>query len=92
MIMSHRILVCDDDDAVRSSLGFLLSKAGYTPNFAFRPEDIIKYISETDFDLVLLDMNFSISINGEEGIEILRKIKLMKPEMPVILMTAWASV
>jgi len=90
--MSHRILVCDDDDAVRSSLGFLLSKAGYTPNFAFRPEDIIKYISETDFDLVLLDMNFSISINGEEGIEILRKIKLMKPEMPVILMTAWASV
>ena len=90
--MSHRILVCDDDDAVRSSLGFLLSKAGYTPNFAFRPEDIIKYISETDFDLVLLDMNFSISINGEEGIEVLRKIKLLKPDMLVILMTAWASV
>ena len=90
--MSHRILVCDDDDAIRSSLGFLLSKAGYTPNFAFRPEDIIKYISETDFDLVLLDMNFSISINGEEGIEVLRKIKLLKPDMLVILMTAWASV
>lgn len=92
MIMSHRILVCDDDDAVRSSLGFLLEKAGYTPNFAFKPEDIIKYISETDFDLVLLDMNFSISINGEEGIEVLRKIKLLKPSTPVILMTAWASV
>jgi two-component system NtrC family response regulator len=92
MIMSHRILVCDDDDAVRSSLGFLLEKAGYAPNFAFRPEDIIKYISETDFDLVLLDMNFSISINGEEGIEVLRKIKLLKPSTPVILMTAWASV
>jgi len=90
--MSHRILVCDDDDAVRSSLGFLLEKAGYAPNFAFRPEDIIKYISETDFDLVLLDMNFSISINGEEGIEVLRKIKLLKPSTPVILMTAWASV
>src|SRR5664279_1667087 len=92
MIMSHRILVCDDDDAIRSSLGFLLSKAGYASNFAFRPEDIIKYISETDFDLVLLDMNFSISINGEEGIEVLRKIKLLKPSTPVILMTAWASV
>lgn len=90
--MSHRILVCDDDDAVRSSLGFLLEKAGYRPNFAFRPEDIIKYITETDFDLVLLDMNFSISINGEEGIEVLRKIKLLKPSTPVILMTAWASV
>src|SRR5664280_2435405 len=92
MIISRRILVCDDDDAVRSSLGFVLTKAGYTPNFASRPGDIIKFISEADFDLVLLDMNFSVSINGDEGIEILRKIKLLKPAIPVILMTAWASV
>jgi two-component system NtrC family response regulator len=92
MIMPRRILVCDDDDAVRSSLGFLLSKAGYTTNFASRPEDIIKYITETDFSLVLLDMNFSVSINGEEGIELLSKIKLIKPAIPVILMTAWGSV
>jgi two-component system NtrC family response regulator len=92
MIMLHRILVCDDDDAVRSSLGFLLTKAGYTPNFASRPEDIIKYIGEADFDLVLLDMNFTASINGEEGIDLLKKIKLFKPYIPVILITAWASV
>jgi len=92
MIMSHCILVCDDDDAVRSSLGFMLTKAGYTPNFASRPEDIIRYVSDVDFDLVLLDMNFSLSINGDEGIELLKKIKLLKPSLPVILITAWASV
>jgi two-component system NtrC family response regulator len=92
MIVSHRILVCDDDDAVRSSLGFLLSKAGYLPNFASNPDDIIRYVNEAPFDLILLDMNFSLSINGEEGIEILKKIKLLKPAIPVILMTAWASV
>jgi two-component system NtrC family response regulator len=92
MIKSHRILVCDDDDAIRSSLGFLLNNAGYKPNFASRPEDIIIHINDTDFDLVLLDMNFSVSINGEEGIELLRKIKLLKPAIPVILITAWASV
>ena len=92
MIISHRILVCDDDDAVRSSLGFLLSKAGYLPNFASKPEDIIKHVSEAPFDLILLDMNFSLSINGEEGIELLKKIKILKPGTPVILMTAWASV
>jgi DNA-binding NtrC family response regulator len=90
--MSRRILVCDDDDAVRSSLGFLLGKAGYTPNFASRPEDIIRFVNEADFDLVLLDMNFSVSINGEEGIGLLKKIKLSKPSLPVILITAWASV
>ena len=85
MILSHRILVCDDDDAVRSSLGFLLTKAGYSIYYASKPGDILLRISESDFNLVLLDMNFSISINGEEGIEILRKIKLLRPEMPVIL-------
>jgi two-component system, NtrC family, response regulator len=92
MILSRRILVCDDDDAVRSSLGFLLSKAGYLPNFASNPDDIIRYVSEAPFDLILLDMNFSLSINGEEGIELLKKIKILKPGSPVILMTAWASV
>jgi two-component system, NtrC family, response regulator len=90
--MSNRILVCDDDDAVRSSLGFLLSKGGYLPYFASKPADIIKYVEESVFDLVLLDMNFSVSNNGEEGIELLKKIKQLKPLMPVILMTAWASV
>lgn len=92
MINSHRILVCDDDDAVRSSLGYLLSKAGYMPNFASKAEDIIRYVTEAPFDLILLDMNFSLSINGEEGIELLKKIKILKPGIPVILMTAWASV
>lgn len=92
MIVSRRILVCDDDDAVRSSLGFLLSKAGYLPNFASNPDDIIKYVSEAPFDLILLDMNFSFSINGEEGIGLLKKIKILKHDTPVILMTAWASV
>jgi two-component system, NtrC family, response regulator len=92
MIVSRRILVCDDDDAVRSSLGFLLSKAGYMPNFASNPDDIIRYVSEAPFDLILLDMNFSRSINGEEGIELLKKIKTLRPGTPVILMTAWASV
>jgi two-component system NtrC family response regulator len=92
MIVSRRILVCDDDDAVRSSLGFLLSKAGYLPNFASNPYDIIKYVSEAPFDLILLDMNFSFSINGEEGIELLKQIKILKPGTPVLLMTAWASV
>jgi two-component system NtrC family response regulator len=92
MKQSGRILVCDDDNAVRSSLNFLLKKAKYEPICASLPEDIIKNIRESDFDLVLLDMNFSLSIKGEEGIELLRKIKLLKPETPVILMTAWASV
>ncbi len=92
MVQSGRILVCDDDDAIKSSLDFLLSKAGYEVYCVSKPEDIIKNIRESDFDLILLDMNFSLTIDGEEGIELLRKIKTLKPQTPVILMTAWGSV
>lgn len=92
MIRSYRILICDDDGAVRSSLGYLLDKAGYSTFYASRPDDILKYVADVEFDLVLLDMNFSISINGDEGIEILRKIKKLNNVTPVILMTAWGSV
>ncbi len=86
------ILICDDDDAVRRSLSFLLTKTGYKVWCATNPEEIIKMIRESDFALVLLDMNYSLSINGEEGIGLLRKIRILKPEISVILMTAWASV
>ncbi|HEX2921822.1 MAG TPA: sigma-54 dependent transcriptional regulator [Bacteroidales bacterium] len=92
MKQSGKILVCDDDEAIRGSLSFLLKKAGYETVSASQPESVIRNIRENDFGLVLLDMNFSLSINGEEGIDLLRKIKLLKPGVPVVLMTAWASV
>jgi two-component system, NtrC family, response regulator len=92
MAAIQRILICDDDEAVRSSLGFLLSRNGYNTNYAKQPESILRHISQENFDLVLLDMNYSASTTGEEGLSMLREIKLSKPMLPVILITAWGSV
>ena len=39
-----------------------------------------------------MDMNFSLSTNGEEGLILLRQVKLFCPDVPVILMTAWGSI
>ncbi|HKK42434.1 MAG TPA: response regulator, partial [Bacteroidales bacterium] len=89
---SPYILVCDDDDAVRSSLSFLLGKAGYSPVCVADPGKVPQLIREQQFELVLLDMNFSLSIDGEEGIDLLRKVKVLRPLVPVILITAWGSV
>lgn len=86
------VLVCDDDDAVRSSLSFLLNKAGYEPVCISDPEKVPGMVREKKFTLVLLDMNFSPGNDGEEGIDLLRKIKLLNPRLPVILITAWGSV
>jgi two-component system NtrC family response regulator len=92
MQKSSRILVCDDDLAVRSSLKFLLTKAGYEVECAAEPIEITRKIRQVDFSLVLLDMNFSMTITGDEGLEILQKIRILKPGVPVILITAWGSV
>lgn len=92
MLEKRRILICDDDDAVRSSLGFLLGRNGYIVNYASQPESILKHVETSDFDLVLLDMNYSASTSGEEGLEILTNIKSIKNRIPVVLITAWGSV
>ncbi|MFC2119077.1 sigma-54-dependent transcriptional regulator [Bacteroidota bacterium] len=87
-----RILVCDDDPAIRSSLKFLLSKSAYEVDLAATPKEILDKIRLNNFSLVLLDMNFSMMISGDEGLELLQKIRILKPGIPVILITAWGSV
>ena len=42
--------------------------------------------------LILMDMNFSLSTDGFEGLILLKKVKIFCPEVPVILMTAWGSI
>jgi DNA-binding NtrC family response regulator len=86
------ILVCDDDLAVRSSLKFLLTKSGYEVDVAATPEEILGKIRQSSYSLVLLDMNFSMTITGDEGLELLQKIRVLQPGVPVILITAWGSV
>ena len=43
-------------------------------------------------ELILMDMNYSLSTTGEEGLELLRKVRILAPSTPVILMTAWGSI
>lgn len=86
------ILIIDDDEAVRMSLGFLLRKAGYGVKTASSPEEALTLVRQTIFDLILMDMNYSISTDGREGLELLRKVKVFQPETPVILITAWGSI
>ncbi len=45
-----------------------------------------------DLDLVLQDMNFSRQTSGEEGLDLLARLKGLRPETPVILITAWGSI
>ncbi|MDY6121697.1 MAG: sigma-54 dependent transcriptional regulator [Porphyromonas sp.] len=86
------ILIIDDDLAVYTSLALLLRRAGHEVEILSSSEKALQYIRRQTPDLMLMDMNFSLSTTGREGIELLQKMQILLPEVPVILMTAWGSI
>ena len=86
------ILIIDDDSAIRSSLSFMLKRAKFDVLAVSGPKEAIETVRSVTPQLILMDMNFSLSTNGEEGLILLRQVKLFCPDVPVILMTAWGSI
>ena len=86
------ILIIDDDSAVRSSLSFMLKRAGYEAQVVPGPWEAIEVVRTVAPDLILMDMNFTLSTTGEEGLTLLKQVKVFRPDTPVILMTAWGSI
>ncbi len=87
-----KILVVDDDKIVRVSLKLLLERNGYQVALAVNQEEALEAVRSGQLHLVISDMNFSKNVTGEEGLELLRKIKVLSPGLPVILLTAWGSI
>ncbi|SCX07860.1 MtrAB system response regulator MtrA [Candidatus Aquiluna sp. UB-MaderosW2red] len=81
--MSQKILVVDDDDALREMVGLVLSGAGYNPVFAADGISAVDVFSSQNPDLVLLD----IMLPGQSGIEVCRQIR-SKSGVPIIMLTA----
>lgn len=86
------ILIIDDDSAVRSSLSFMLKRAGYEVKTVPGPREAMEVVRSEAPALILMDMNFTLSTTGEEGLTLLKQVKVFRPEVPVILMTAWGSI
>ena len=87
------ILIVDDDKSVRLSLSLLLRSAGHETVTAASPDEALEALRASKPDLAVMDMNFSTSItSGQEGLELLRRFKVLAPDVPVILITAWGSI
>ena len=87
-----RILVVDDDASVRASLALLLKQNGYASAGAATPAEALALAGAEPFDLALQDMNFSRQTSGAEGLALLRQLRAARPDLPVVLMTAWGSI
>ena len=63
MERTHRVLVVDDDEALRSAFSRVLTKEGYTVHLAANAEDALAYVKEERPDAILLDLRMPL-ING----------------------------
>ena len=87
------ILVVDDDKSIRLSLKLVLERNGYEVALADNPKAAMQVIWDVPaVELVLMDMNYSNSTDGEEGLTLLKQIKVFRPDVPCILMTAWGTI
>ncbi len=89
----HRILVADDQPDVLEALRLLLKAEGYQIETAKSPAAVLKAIEARDFSLAIIDLNYARdTTSGQEGLDLLSKLQAADSSLPVVVMTAWASV
>ena len=92
-MQSGKILIVDDNKSALSALRMLLQLEFETVVTIANPNQIKVELGKDDFDVVLLDMNFSAGINsGNEGLFWLGEIKSAAPSIEVIMITAYGDV
>lgn len=92
-MIDGKILVIDDNKSVLSALEILLQFEYKTVSCISNPNQITSFPNLIDYDLVLLDMNFSAGVNtGNEGLYWLKEIKKKAPQIAVIMMTAYGAI
>jgi DNA-binding NtrC family response regulator len=88
-----RILIADDQQDVIEALRLLLKPEGYQIDTADSPAGVLKAVDRREYDVVLIDLNYARdTTSGEEGLDLLARLRRADETLPVVVMTAWASV
>jgi DNA-binding NtrC family response regulator len=83
-----RILIIDDEAAIRESLETLLSIEGFDVTMAVDGASGLEQLAGNEFDLLLLDL----ALPGESGLDVLPRVLEVQPSLPVIMITAYGTV
>jgi two-component system response regulator PilR (NtrC family) len=86
--MAESVLIVDDEEIIRESLSFILSKEGYRVAEAANGRAAVERLKEESFDLVLTDLEMP----EMKGIELLEHISKTSPETMVVIITAYGSI
>ncbi|MEE9208256.1 MAG: sigma-54 dependent transcriptional regulator [Gemmatimonadota bacterium] len=87
------ILIADDQADVLAALRILLKSEGFRVECVSSPSAVLDSLQTSDFDLVLLDLNYTRdTTSGREGLDLIKRIRDIDGTLPIIVMTAWGSV
>ncbi len=88
-----RILVADDQRDVTEALRLLLRGEGFEVDTAASPGAVLAAVEKADYDLVLMDMNYTRDTTGGiEGLDLISRLRALDGFLPIVVMTAWGSV
>ena len=88
-----RTLIADDEPDILTALRLLLKNDGYEPETVSSPAAVLEAIERRQFDVVLIDLNYARdTTSGREGIDLISRIHALDPSLPIVVMTAWATV
>ncbi len=86
------ILIIDDDIAVRTSLQLLLEQTGFSTFSVGKPDAAMSIVAKDKLQLIILDLNFSIDTSGNDGMQLLEKIRNINNHVPIVLITGWGTI
>lgn len=87
------ILIADDQRDVLEALRFLLKAEGMPSVQAMHPDGVIEILKRQSVSVVLMDLNYTRdTTSGQEGLDLLERIRALDAELPVVVMTAWGTI
>src|ERR1700751_3243973 len=88
-----RVLIADDQSEILRSLSFIGPAEGYRTATVNSPEAVTALLKKEEFDLALIDLNYHPDDEtGADGLALLKQISSLDPSLPVVVMTAFATI
>jgi DNA-binding NtrC family response regulator len=87
------VLIADDQPDVLHSLRLLVKRLGLEVDVVSTPDGALERVREGVVDLVLMDLNYTRdTTSGQEGLDLLGRIREVDARLPVVVMTAWSTI